>query len=174
MAQATDTPVDQQFTMPTPTSAHERLKPFEGTFRAEVKLWMGPGEPIISTGTMVNSFVLDGLYLAQDYTGDASDGPFPSFRGKGFWGYNTTLEQYEGFWIDSASTMMQLETGTVDAAGRSWTMQSEVMCSQSRQMMSKRTVIKLIDQNHHQMVTYFKMDGAAEESKMMEINYRRA
>ena len=36
------------------TEAHERLKPFEGTFAAEVRMWVGPGDPHVSTGVMVN------------------------------------------------------------------------------------------------------------------------
>ncbi len=32
------------------TAATVRLEPFVGTFKAVVKLWMGPGEPMVSTG----------------------------------------------------------------------------------------------------------------------------
>ena len=38
---------DTQFKMPEPGPEHELLKPFEGTFAADVKIWMGPGEPVI-------------------------------------------------------------------------------------------------------------------------------
>ena len=37
--------------MAAPTAEHAMLKPFEGTFAATVKMWMGPGEPAISTGS---------------------------------------------------------------------------------------------------------------------------
>ena len=47
------------------TEHHERLKPFEGTFKGEVKMWMGPGDPMVSTGTMVNSLELGGKFLHQ-------------------------------------------------------------------------------------------------------------
>ena len=40
--------------------AHKKFAPFVGTFAAEVKLWMGPGEPEISTGVMENTLDLDG------------------------------------------------------------------------------------------------------------------
>ena len=39
--------------MHQPGAEMDRLKPFIGTFAAQVKLWMGPGEPMVSTGTMV-------------------------------------------------------------------------------------------------------------------------
>ena len=45
--------------------------------------------------------------------------PFPDFEGRGFWGYNKNPRQYEGFWIDTASTIMQTEFGEVDESGGS-------------------------------------------------------
>ena len=32
------------------TDGHRKLEPFVGTFKAEVKMWMGPGDPMVSTG----------------------------------------------------------------------------------------------------------------------------
>ena len=152
------------------TEHHEKLKPFEGTFRAEVKMWMGPGEPMVSTGTMVNTMELGGKFLHQHYTGDPSDGPFPEFAGRGYWGYNTATDKYEGMWIDSASTMMQTETG--DLEGNVWTMVGEMKDPMSGNNITKKSVITLIDDNHHSMEMYFPgQDG--KESKGMEIQYTR-
>lgn len=157
---------------PVPGLEHARLKPFEGTFRATVKLWMGPGDPMVQHGTMVNSLQLGGLYLFQDYTGDPSPGPFPAFLGKGYWGYNTFSKKYEGFWIDNASTMMQLEKGDVDASGKIWTMKSAFEHPQSGQTMTKRSVIRLIDRDHNDMTTYMAgPDG--NEFRSMEIIFVR-
>lgn len=170
MSEATQT--EQSFQMPTAGVEHQRFQPFVGKFRAEVKMWMGPGDPMVSTGTMTNTLELNGLYLQQDYVGDASDGPFPNFEGKGFWGYNTTSNRYEGVWIDSACTTMQNETGQVDASGKVWEMRGEMLCPQSKQMFQKRSLIKLQDKDHHSMEMFFTgPDG--NEMKTMEINYER-
>jgi hypothetical protein len=75
--------------MGAPGSEHRRFESFVGTFRAEVKTWMGPGDPMISTGTMKNTLDLGGRFLRQDYVGDPNDGPFPEFAGRGFRGFNT-------------------------------------------------------------------------------------
>lgn len=158
--------------VPVPGPEHALLKPFEGTFRSVVRLWMGPGEPMVHTGTMVNSFQVGGLYLQQEYTGDPNDGPFPSFVGRGFWGYNTASGEFEGFWIDNASTMMQMERGTADAEGKVWTMTSTVPNPQTGEMMTKKSVIELIDKDHHSMDVFFTTpDGR--EVKGMEIQYER-
>ena len=159
--------------MSATVAAHENFKPFVGKFTAEVKLWMGPGDPLVSTGMMTNTLDLGGRYLHQFYVGDPSDGPFPNFEGRGYWGYNTTSEKYEGFWIDSASTMMQHESGDVDAAGKIWTMLGEMVCPQTKDAMTKRSVITLTDDDRHSMEMYFcGPDG--HESKGMEIQYERA
>lgn len=153
--------------------AHKKLEPFVGTFKAEVKMWMGPGDPMVTTGTMVNSMDLGGRYLRQEYQGDESEGPFPNFAGRGFWGYNTVANKYEGFWIDSASTFMQTEAGDVDAAGRVWTMVGEFLNPQTKQPMKKRSVISVQDRDHHSLEMYFAgPDG--NEVKSMEIQYQRA
>jgi len=154
-----------------PGPEHERLESFVGVFRAVVKLWMGPGDPMVSTGTMTNTLELGDRFLRQDYKGDPGPGPFPDFEGHGYWGFNKATQQYEGFWIDTASTLMQTEAGTVDDAGKMWTMLGEMM-HQPGETVKKRTVITLEDEDNHSMVTYFVKGD--EEFKGMEIQYTRA
>ena len=67
-----------------PTEEHAKLEAFVGTFAAEVKIWMGPGEPTVTTGVMTNSMDLGGRFLRQSYQGDTVEGPFPSFAGRGY------------------------------------------------------------------------------------------
>ena len=158
--------------MPQPGEEHAKIKPFEGAFRSEVKMWMGPGDPMVSTGVMNSSWQVNGLYLQQNYVGDQNEGPFPSFEGQGYFGYNTTENKYEGFWIDNASTTMQMESGDVDESGKVWTMYSEVNCPQSGGMMKKRSVITLIDDDHNTMEMFFTGEDG-NEMKAMEISYSR-
>ncbi|MEQ1904881.1 MAG: DUF1579 domain-containing protein [Pirellulaceae bacterium] len=161
------------FELPRAGKEHQLLQPFSGTFRAEVSVHMGPGEPHKSTGTMVNTFQLDNLYLHQEYQGDAAPAPYPTFVGRGYWGYNFSSKMYEGFWIDNASSMMQTETGSVDAAGKVWTMLSEFQNPKDGKTILKRTVIRLIDHDHHSMESFMTgPDGG--EFKTMEIQYTRA
>lgn len=154
------------------TAEHDKLNPFEGEFLTEVKLWMGQEAPMISTGTMVNEWILDGRYLKQDFQGDPMPGTDMAFTGTGYWGYDPTAQQYQGFWIDNASNTMQMETGTVDASGKVWTMASELINPQTGDRMTKRTVITLVDKDHHRMESYF-ADGSGKEFKTMEISYTR-
>lgn len=153
--------------------AHKKFDPFVGTFAAEIKIWMGPGDPHVSTGVMTNVLDLGGRFLKQTYQGDQTDGPFANFQGRGFWGYNTGTKKYEGFWIDTASTLMQNETGDVDPSGKVWTMVGQMTDPTSGRPMQKRSVITLQDNDHHKMEMYFPgPDG--KESKGMEITYVRS
>lgn len=163
--------MSEDFQPPAPGPEHQHLKPFEGTFNAEVKMWFGPGDPMVTTGTMTSTWHLNNLFLHQDYKGNATDGPFPNFAGKGYWGFNQVAGRYEGFWIDTASSIMQTEYGTVDDSGKVWTMHSEVP-SPHGGMMQKKTIITVIDNNSHTMEAYLLTDAG--EMKNMEINYVRA
>ena len=81
-------------------------------------------------------------------------------------------KEYEGFWIDSASTSMGHESGQVDAAGKVWTMTGQMTDPQSGQPMEKRSVITLEDNDHNSLEMFFKgPDG--NEVKAMEIRYAR-
>lgn len=158
--------------MATPGPEHKLLEPFAGTFNAEVKMWMGPGDPAVMTGTMVNDLDLNGLVLRQTYTGEGAEGPFPNFEGRGFWAYNKTAGHYEGLWIDNAAPFMQIETGHVDGSGKVWEMKGTMLNPQTGEPLTKRTIITLKDKNNHSMETYFGTPQG--EFKGMEITYTRA
>ena len=169
----TDDPMTAMQEMAAPGPEHDRLKPFLGTFRAEVKIWMGPGEPMVSTGTMTNTQELGGRFVRQDDKGDPASEPtpFPEFEGHGYWGFNKNTQMYEGFWIDSASTVMQNESGGVDETGKMWTMIGEIV-GPDGEVTTKRSIITLVDDDHHGMEMFFTKGD--QEFKGMEIQYVRA
>ncbi|MCC7387285.1 MAG: DUF1579 family protein [Phycisphaerales bacterium] len=154
------------------TDAHARFEPFVGRFGAEVTMWMGPGDPMVSTGTMTNTLELGGRFLQQVYKGDPNNGPFPNFEGRGFWGYNTVSNRYEGFWIDNACTFFQIEHGQVDKAGRIWEMHSEIVNPSTGGSMRKKSVITLHASASHEMEMFFDT-GSGEWSRSMRITYKR-
>lgn len=159
--------------MAAPGPEHERLKPFLGTFSATVRIWTGPGDPMVSTGSMTNTLELGGRFVKQDYKGDPTPDPtpFPNFEGKGYWGFNKHTQKYEGFWIDSASTVMQHEAGTVDESGKVWAMTGEIV-GPDGEATTKRSVITLVDDDHHRMEMFFTKGDR--EFMGMDIQYTRA
>lgn len=154
-----------------PSEGHKKLEPMVGTFKATVKMWMEPGgEPSVSQGVMTNSWTLGGRYIQHDYKGESFGGPF---EGKGFMGFDNTTQKFQGLWIDTASTMMMFEEGDFDASTKTFTMRGSMTCPSTKQPFDKRSVVKIIDDDHHTMEMYFKgADG--NEMKNMEIEYTRA
>ncbi len=156
------------------TEQHKLLEPFVGTWKATVKMWMGPGDPMVSTGTMTNQLIHNGLFIQHAYKGDPNDGPFPAFEGGGYWGYNTVDGRWEGVWVDNAISLIQVETGQANDAGTVWTMHSTMTDPGSGAPMKKRSVITLHDDGSHTMEMFFQPEGAPGEMKGMEITYTRA
>ena len=165
--------VEQKASILRSAEHHDRMGPFAGSFRSEVKMWMAENaEPMISTGLLTSTWQVQGLFLHQDYIGDEVPGSPSPFQGRGYWGYNTSQGHYEGFWIDNASSEMQMETGEVDESGRIWEMRSQLTSPQTGELLQKRTLITLLDDDHHRVEMFFAAtDGA--ETKAMEINYTR-
>ena len=149
--------------------AHKNFEALVGTFKAEVKMWMDPtADPSVSQGTMINTMVVGGHFLQQDYKDDTG-----MFEGKGFWGYNSTDNCFEGFWIDTMANFFQIEKGQHDASADTYNMNGSMTCPTSGQAYQKRSVIKYVDANTNSIEMYFTgPDG--NEAKMMEINYKRA
>ncbi len=151
-----------------PVVEHTKLEPFAGEFRATVKMWMDPaGEPMVSTGVMKNQWILGGRFLEQVYEDDQG-----FFSGRGHWGYNRTDGRYEGFWIDTATTMMMTESGQMDREGH-WTMTSTMSDPCGSGTMHKRTTIELVSPDEHVMTTYIRPEGMGSECKCMEISFIR-
>ncbi len=152
--------------MSKPASEHANLAPLVGTWDSVVKMWMGPGEPMVSGGVMVNELTLGNKWLRHEFDGDNG------FTGSGFMGFNKTIGKYEGFWIDTMSTFMQTEVGDYDEATKTFNMTSEMLCPMSKEPMAKRTVLRIDSLDQHVMEMYFKAEGQP-ESKAMEITYTR-
>jgi hypothetical protein len=155
-----------------PGAEHALLHRVAGRWRSEVRLWMGPGEPHVSTGTMVNTMVLGGRFLRHDYTGDPSPGPFPAFAGEGFWGYNDVRQRWEGVWVDNASNQMMVDTGSYDPAARVWTMEGDALHPGMGEAR-RRSVITLVSDREHTMEMLFKSPGH-DWQRGMVIRYTRA
>lgn len=152
--------------MAKPAPEHANLEPFLGTWDAEVKMWMGPGEPVVSGGVMVNEMTLGGKWLRNTFEGDNG------FAGSGFMGFNKSKGKYEGFWIDSMSSFMQTETGDYDTRSKTFTMMSKMLCPMAGTPMAKRSVYRVEGPDRHVMEMYFTGEGQP-ECQAMEITYTR-
>ena len=63
-----------------PGAEHKLLEQFVGTWNAKVQLWMGPGDPMESTGSMANSMDLDGRFLKDRLHRSTVGAPYIGLR----------------------------------------------------------------------------------------------
>lgn len=154
---------------PQPGAEHNSLARFAGQWRAKVQVWMDPSKaPNVSTGTMVNSLVVGGLFLQQEYKDDSG-----MFEGRGFWGYNAVGRHYEGFWVDPMATFFQLEQGEHDRATDTYTMTGTIPHQSNDRPTRKRSVITFKSADEHTMDMYMTLPDQSER-RTLSIKYTRA
>lgn len=156
-----------------PGAEHQRLQEqFAGEWTAAVKACSGdPSAPMVeSEGTMSSNMVLGGRYLIQDYSGKMGD---QSFHGLGMMGFDNASKKYIAAWIDEMSTGMMSTEGSYDESTKTYTLTGTVNDPSKPDGKAKvREVIKVTDNDHHQMMLY--MPGPdGNEMLMIDINYSR-
>ncbi len=154
----------------TPGEPHKKLDVFVGTWDTQITMWMAPGmDPVKSSGTSQNTWMMGGRYLEQRYRGEFFGAPF---EGIGYSGYDNVKKQYWGTWMDNMSTAMMLSTGAISADGKVWTYKATMADPMTGKDSSSDEKITVVDADHHTM----EMWGAGPDGKnfkMMEIAYSR-
>ena len=87
--------------------------------------------------------------------------------------FEGTFRAAVSLWTGLGDSMMQLERGTMDATGRIWTMLSSFLHPHIGQHVTKKSVIRLIDNDHNDMTTWMtRLDG--NEVRTMHIDFVRS
>lgn len=151
-----------------PGAEHAEIAKFAGKWHGKVSHFMAPGQPPhMSEGTMVNTMVLDGRWLHQEWTGDMMGQPF---KGIGYWGYDNAHKEFVGMWTDTMSTNWATLKGQYDAATKSWTTTGTMDSPMGPVPMREVTTWK--DDTHHTFDMY--MPGPdGKEVKAMSIEYTK-
>jgi hypothetical protein len=151
-----------------PGEQHESLKKCAGSWKAVVKSWNGPGDPVISEGTADFKMILGDRYLEQRFTGSMMNMPY---EGYGLTGYDNMKKTYTMMWIDNMGTSMMTGIGSYDAAKKTMTFKSSGLGPDGK-MMNFRMTNVMTDDNTQLFTMYNTEKG--KEMKMMEITYTRA
>ena len=151
----------------TPGEVHERLAESVGTWNMEVKMWMGPGEPMVSTGTAERKMILGGRVLVEEVTSDMMG---QTMNGYAMTGFDNVTGKYWSLWADNMSTGLTTSHGTYDAETGVYTYQGEMP-----DPMSGGTTpysAKIWTEDGKEIMEMYDTRGE-EEAKMMEIVYSR-
>lgn len=153
----------------TPGEHHAALNQFVGAWDAKASFWMVPGQPPMeSVGVMVNTMILGGRWLRQEYKSEMFGAPF---EGIGHWGYDNVENRYVATWMDSQSTYMMLMHGTpFDAATQTFTSTGEFK-DPSGVTVKQKHVVTVQGPDKHTFTAYNVTDAG--DAKMMEFVYTR-
>jgi hypothetical protein len=154
----------------TPGPNHKLLEPFVGEFTCQVKMWMQPGKPpVTSEGTVSRKWILDGRFILERYEGKAFGKPF---TGIGWLGYDNQKKKYTVAWIDSMSTRIMTAQGTYNSETKTFTYTGEEDSPFFGGPVKTRDLVRLVD-GDTQVLEMFRQPKGVEEFKMMEITCKR-
>ena len=158
--------------MPKPGPEHKLLAKGEGTWNADVKMWMDPTEPskvAESKGMMTRKMIMDGRFLQEKFTGEFFG---QKFHGMGILGYDVNKKKYLMTWIDNFDTSIMMNEGSYDAGKKTFTFTGEENGPKGK--MKTRDVIRMVNENEQIFEMYREPVGLGKEFKVMEIRYTRA
>ncbi len=154
----------------TPGEPHKKLEALVGTFDTHVRSWIDPSKPPEdSTGTSVNSWVLGGRYVEQQFDGTMMGEPF---TGIGYIGYDNVQKKYVSVWLDTSGTGMIYLVGGTEASGKTILGRSTMWDPVSGKEFPVESKLVITDNDHHT----FELVGKAPNgrmSKLVEIRYTR-
>jgi hypothetical protein len=172
-AQADDKNLFQQYVekFGPPGPEHKMLEALIGTWQAEVKMWMEPGQaPNVSTGTLTRKLILGGRFIHEDFKGKLLDDK--TFHGIGTLGFDRAKRKYVAVWIDSVSTAIGMSKGDYDESARTWTFKHEDTCPITGKHLKMRDTLRIISPDQQEMDMYRQL-GDEKEMKTMEIRLTR-
>jgi hypothetical protein len=123
----------------TPGEKHAELAAMAGTWKATVKSFMGPGEPMVSEATTTREMILGGRVLGERFEGDFMGQPFV---GRGFFGYDNARQMYWSVWMDSMSTTMMTSWGTWDEEKQAIVMEGRMTDPMSGEPVTAKSIMR--------------------------------
>ncbi|MHC4989689.1 MAG: DUF1579 family protein [Planctomycetota bacterium] len=97
--------------MATPGRHHHVLDRLIGSWTGEFTVRSTPeATPMVFTGVVDRRWVLEGRFIEERVE---AEGPMGTLKGIGYIGYNNFDQQYESVWMETGSTAMSFEKGTL-------------------------------------------------------------
>jgi len=156
----------------TPGAMHQMLASWNGTWSGETTMWDYEGAaPQKSTGTAVNTMIMNGKYQSSKHSGNMMGMPF---EGMSVTGYDNATKKFTSTWIDNWSTGIMTMTGSWDDASKTLTMSGTYPdIFRPGKECKMKEVFKVIDENTQHMEMYGPDQKTGKEFKMMEIKMTR-
>jgi hypothetical protein len=156
--------------MPAPQREHEWLNQFVGEWKTEAECYMDPGKPPIKiTGTeTVRS--LGGFWIVGEGKSEAMGMSFSNILTLG---YDPAKKKYVGTWVDSMTGYLWKYEGTVDASGKTLTLNTEGPCPMTPGKISKFKEVTEFKGKDHRVFTSSRVEEDGKLTKMVTVESKK-
>ncbi len=161
--------MNKMMALATPGAPHKAMDKLVGTWKTSIKMWMGPGDPQVSTGTATYQWLLGGRYMQEKQSATMNGMPF---EGMGITGYDNAKKQYFNVWFDNMGTGVMNSTGQASDDGKGITFTGTTFDPMQNRDVTVRDEIRWQDDTHFTFTMYMPMPAAGgqmQDMKVMEI-----
>jgi Protein of unknown function (DUF1579) len=153
-----------------PEKEHEWLQQAVGEWDVETEITMEPGQPPIKTKGTEKVRAIGGFWTIAEINGNFMD---MTFTGVLTLGYDPEKKKYVGTWIDSMNNYMWKYVGSVDAAGKSLTLETKGPCPKAPgKLFNFKEVIEIKDKDHKVFTSAMQEDDGT-WTTIMTAKYQR-
>lgn len=107
---------------PTPDKEHAWLKQFVGEWESETEIPAGPGQAAMKCRGSVRSRMLGGFWVVSESQAEI---PGATMNAVQTIGYDAKKKKFVGTWVDSMMPYLWQYEGSVDASGKTLTLEAE-------------------------------------------------
>ena len=154
----------------TPGDMHKWMQKLNGTWEADLSVWMDPAAPPEkSKGTITQTSILGGRYVSSKYSGTIFGQPT---EGQILMAYDNAKILFVSTWIDNQGTGIVSMTGTYDSTTKTLNLKGTQTDPSTSKDAEIREELTIIDNDSYSMAMFGKgADG--KETKIMEGIYKR-
>jgi hypothetical protein len=157
--------------MPEPTKEHIWLQQFVGEWETEAEITMDPSQPPMKGKGTESVRALGGFWVVGEGTGTMEGMP-GTMKSVLTLGYDPAAKKYIGSWIDSMTSTYWKYEGSVDASGKTLTLDTEGPCPMKPGLVKFKEVTEFKDKDHRVFTSSILGDDG-KWTKMVTVNYRR-
>jgi hypothetical protein len=143
--------------MPKPQKEHEWLQQLVGEWEIEGEIAGEAGQPPTKTKGSASSRRIGGFWLLSEHKGDFFGTPF---SGIFTLGYSPEKKKYVATWVDSVSSHLWSYQGSVDAAGKVLTLETEGPGMDGKSAKYRETS-EIKDKDHLTYTSSIEKDGTS-------------
>lgn len=152
-----------------PGEYHKWLSKFDGKWMGEVKMWMDPSQPPMSSKMVtVNKMVMNGLFQKSTHSGNMMG---MEFNGEGLVGYDNVKKMFNSTWVDNMTSSITYMTGTLNDDNKTLVMKGSMIDPMTGKDMVLKQVLTYLSEDKHLFEMFMVVDD--KDIKTMEITYTR-